>query len=192
MRANFLSTSFNFTSRKRQKYRERKRGNKNSLSPPSQESHFLENSHGENPLISISLNREKFHHPRPFHATRSDLEEGKKKRERPRRCYIKLLQAEKPLHSNEDRWRTIGFSCLSLTSALASWHVNSNGERINLRPISSPLLCSEWRIYHSIIPGKRQSALVPSRRRRSAVAKETLAHLLSFFLRRSEMKEEER
>lgn len=32
MRANFLSTSFNFTSRKRQKYRERKRGNKNSLS----------------------------------------------------------------------------------------------------------------------------------------------------------------
>lgn len=95
MRANFLSTSFNFTSRKRQKYRERKRGNKNSLSPPSQESHFLENSHGENPLIS--LNREKFHHPRPFHATRSDLEEGKKKRERPRRCYIKLLQAEKPL-----------------------------------------------------------------------------------------------
>lgn len=97
MRANFLSTSFNFTSRKRQKYRERKRGNKNSLSPPSQESHFLENSHGENPLISISLNREKFHHPRPFHATRSDLEEGKKKRERPRRCYIKLLQAEKPL-----------------------------------------------------------------------------------------------
>lgn len=97
MRANFLSTSFNFTSRKRQKYRERKRGNKNSLSPPSQESHFLENSHGENPLISISLNQEKFHHPRPFHATRSDLEEGKKKRERPRRCYIKLLQAEKPL-----------------------------------------------------------------------------------------------
>lgn len=98
MRANFLSTSFNFTSRKRQKYRERKRGNKNSLSPPSQESHFLENSHGENPLISISLNQEKFHHPRPFHATRSYLEEGKKKKKkRPRRCYIKLLQAEKPL-----------------------------------------------------------------------------------------------
>lgn len=82
MRANFLSTSFNFTSRKRQKYRERKRGNKNSLSPPSQESHFLENSHGENPLIS--LNREKFHHPRPFHATRSYLEEGKKKKKRGR------------------------------------------------------------------------------------------------------------
>lgn len=143
MRANFLSTSFNFTSRKRQKYRERKRGNKNSLSPPSQESHFLENSHGENPLISISLNREKFHHPRPFHATRSYLEGGKKKkREAASLLYQAAPSWKAPLHSNEDRWRTIGFSCLSLSSALASWHVNSNGERINLRPISSPLLSS--------------------------------------------------
>lgn len=116
----------------------------------------------------------------------------KKKREAASLLYQAAPSWKAPLHSNEDRWRTIGFSCLSLSSALASWHVNSNGERINLRPISSPLLCSEWRIYHSIIPGKRQSALVPSRRRRSAVAKETLAHLLSFFLRRSEMKEEER
>lgn len=91
----------------------------------------------------------------------------KKKREAASLLYQAAPSWKAPLHSNEDRWRTIGFSCLSLTSALASWHVNSNGERINLRPISSPLLCSEWRIYHSIIPGKRQSALVPSRRRRS-------------------------
>lgn len=66
----------------------------------------------------------------------------KKKREAASLLYQAAPSWKAPLHSNEDRWRTIGFSCLSLSSALASWHVNSNGERINLRPISSPLLSS--------------------------------------------------
>lgn len=118
IRANFLSTNFNFTSRKRQKYRERKRGNKNSLSPPSQESHFLENSHGENPLISISLNQEKFHHPRPFHATRSYLEEGKKKKKRGR---VVVISSCSKLKSPSTRTR-IGEERSAFRASLSPLH----------------------------------------------------------------------